>query len=240
MADDSERVIPATPRRREAARRQGTMPTAVLPAWVATAGTAVWLLPAWAAATMPAATDLVAVAIAAAAAPAPPNLWPALVAVTAPTAAVVAAAAAVGLGVRFLLDGFSWQPARLAIDYRRIDPIAGLARIFSWRSLAAAFGGGTALAALGMAAVFAIGPVALSSRSGPAEHLTIAAAAWRSAVWLFAAAAVVAGCRWLFARRRFERQIRMTPEEFAEETRSAQADPKVKLLQRQKPRQPAA
>ena len=91
-----------------------------------------------------------------------------------------------------------------------------------------------------MAAVFAIGPVALSSSSGPAEHLTIAAAAWRSAVWLFAAAAVVAGCRWLFARRRFERQIRMTPEEFAEETRSAQADPKVKLLQRQKPRQPAA
>jgi hypothetical protein len=32
----------------------------------------------------------------------------------------------------------------------------------------------------------------------------------------------------------------MTPEEFAEETRSAQADPKIKLLQRQKPRQPAA
>jgi flagellar biosynthetic protein FlhB len=146
----------------------------------------------------------------------------------------------VGLGVRFLLDGFSWQPARLAIDLRRIDPIAGLARIFSWRSLAGAVGGGTALAALAMAAVLAIGPVALSSSRGPAEHLAIAAAAWRSAVWLFAAAAVVAGCRWLFARRRFERHIRMTPEEFAEETRSAQADPKIKLLQRQKPRQPAA
>ena len=66
MADDSDRVIPATPRRREEARRQGALPTASLPAWVATAGTAVLLLPAWSAATMSAATDLVRHALAAA------------------------------------------------------------------------------------------------------------------------------------------------------------------------------
>jgi flagellar biosynthesis protein FlhB len=46
--------------------------------------------------------------------------------------------------------------------------------------------------------------------------------------------------RWLAARRRFEQQIRMTPEEFAEEAKSAQADPKVRMLQQQRQRQPMA
>jgi flagellar biosynthesis protein FlhB len=32
----------------------------------------------------------------------------------------------------------------------------------------------------------------------------------------------------------------MTPEEFAEEAKSGQADPKIKLLQRQRPRQSTA
>jgi len=68
----------------------------------------------------------------------------------------------------------------------------------------------------------------------------VAAAAWRAAAWLFAAAAVVAVVRWLSARRRFEQQIRMTPEEFAEEAKSAQADPKVRMLQQQRQRQPTA
>jgi flagellar biosynthetic protein FlhB len=216
MADDSDRVIPATPRRREAARRQGAMPTAALPAWVATAGTATLLLPIWATATMPAATDLVRSAIRGAGGRQPIDLWPGLIAVALPTTAVVVVAAAAGLTVRFVLDGFSWQPARITPSLRRIDPFAGLSRIFSWRTVTAALGGGAGLAVL------------------------VAAAAWRAAAWLFVAAAVVAVVRWLAARRRFEQQIRMTPEEFAEEAKSAQADPKVRMLQQQRQRQPMA
>jgi len=51
---------------------------------------------------------------------------------------------------------------------------------------------------------------------------------------------VVAACQWAFARRRFEARIRMTPQEFADEARSMQADPKVRLLQQRRPAQPKA
>jgi flagellar biosynthesis protein FlhB len=60
--------------------------------------------------------------------------------------------------------------------------------------------------------------------------------------WLTGVSALVAGAAWAAARHRFERRIRMTPEEFAEEARSAQSDPKVRMLQQQRRRsaQPTA
>lgn len=241
MADHSDRVIPATPRRREAARRQGAMPTAALPAWVATAGTATLLLPLWAATTVPAAAGLIRTAILGAGNPRPPDPWPGLLAVALPTAAVVIVAAAAGLFVRLVLDGFSWQPARLAPSLRRIDPFAGLARIFSWRTVTATLGGGLGLAVMVAVAAVALRPLVAAQLSGIGDESRVAAAAWRAAAWLFAAGAAVATVRWLVARRRFEQRIRMTPEEFAEEAKSAQADPKVRLLQQQKRRrQPTA
>ena len=243
MADDSDRVIPATPRRREAARRQGAMPTAALPAWVATAGTATLLLPVWATATMPAAADLVRTALRGAGGRQPVDLWPELIAVALPTTAVVVVAAAAGLTLRFVLDGFSWQPARITPSLRRIDPFAGLSRIFSWRTVTAALGGGAGLAVLVAAAVLAMRPLlGTAGLSAIGDEPRVAAAAWRVAAWLFTAAAVVAVVRWLSARRRFELQIRMTTEELAEEAKSAQADPKVRMLQqqRQRQRQPTA
>jgi flagellar biosynthesis protein FlhB len=49
-----------------------------------------------------------------------------------------------------------------------------------------------------------------------------------------AAAAGIAAGQWGFARLRFERRIRMTPQEFADEAKSVQADPKVRLLQQRR------
>ena len=197
------------------------MPTAALPAWVATAGTAVLLLPAWAATTMPAAAEMLRGTISGAARAARHGdvALPAVIAVVVPTVALVLAAAAAG-----------------------IDPLAGLARIFSFRTLTTAVGAGIGLAALAAAAAWSLRPLlaTTATMAGISESTLVAAVAWRSAAWLFAAAAIVAGCRWALARRRFERQICMTPQEFAEEARSAQADPKIKLLQRQRPRQPTA
>jgi flagellar biosynthesis protein FlhB len=241
MSDASDRVIPATPRRREAARRQGSMPTAALPAWIATAGTAVVLLPSWAAATMSAATDLLRGTIAVAGRP----TWEpdgALVAgalrVALPTVAVVLVAAAAGIAVRVLLDGWSWQPARALPVWRRVDPLAGLARIVSLRTLTATFGAAAGLGVVGLAAWTAITPLVAATTS-LREPSDVARSAWHAAITLLAAGAAVAITRWLFARRRFEAQIRMTPEEFADESRDMQADPRIRLFQRQ-PRRPAA
>jgi flagellar biosynthesis protein FlhB len=237
MADDSDRVIPATPRRREAARAQGLLPTASLPAWVATAGTAVLLLPAWAAATTSAATDLVRESLAAARPGMASPLVASLPAVLAPTLAVVLASAVAGLAVRFALDGFSWHPQRALPSWSRIDVVAGLARVVSGRTLTSAAGAGLGLAVVATSAAVLLAPLLAVMDAAQA-----AAAAWRAIAWLIAAAAVVAVAAWAAARRRFERRIRMTPEEFAAEAKSVQADPKVRLLQQQRRRtaQPAA
>lgn len=237
MADDSDRVIPATPRRREAARRQGMLPTASLPAWVATAGTAVLLLPGWAAATTSAATDLVRESLVAARPGVTPLLTASLTAVVIPTLAVMAASAAAGLAVRFVLDGFSWHPQRALPSWSRIDVVAGLARVVSGRTLTAAMGAGLGLIVVTTCTAVVLGPLLAVTDAAQA-----AAAAWRATAWLIAGAAVVAVAAWGSARRRFERRIRMTPEEFAEEARSVQSDPKVRLLQQQRRRvaQPTA
>jgi len=241
MADDSDRVIPATPRRREAARRQGAMPAAAPLAWAATAATAIFLLPGWARATLTAATEMVGQAVAVAHADAGSIGVPAT-AVVLPSVGLVLAAGSAGLAVRILCDGFSWQPGRLVPDLRRIDPLAGTARIFSARTLLAALGAAAGLAVLGITAACAAGPLvaAVAAGDGLREPAAAWVAAWRPLAWLVGTATVVAACQYAAARLRFERQIRMTPQEFADEAKSMQADPRVRLLQRGRPRQPAS
>jgi flagellar biosynthetic protein FlhB len=240
MSDTAARTLPATPRRREEARRAGMMPTAALPAWAATAVTALVLAPAWGRATLPAAAEMLRRVIRGGVAPDAPvpdlaTLVPA--AVLLPTVGLVLAAAAAGLAVRFLLDGLTWQPGRAAWDMRRIDPIAGLRRIFSAATLTAALGGALGLAALVAAAWLASGPlVGLLTRAESPGGPVAWAAAQATFVALAAAAALVAAGQWAVARLRFERRIRMTPQEFADEAKSMQADPKVRLFRQQRRR----
>ncbi|MFZ4732608.1 MAG: hypothetical protein ACOYK7_08735, partial [Pirellulales bacterium] len=52
MSDSTaDRSLPPTPRRREAARRAGLVPTATLPAWGASTVVTILLLPRWLEAT---------------------------------------------------------------------------------------------------------------------------------------------------------------------------------------------
>lgn len=239
MADTADRTLPATPRRREAARRAGMSPAAALPAWIAAAATALVLLPAWWRATAPAAAEMLRGAIRAGCLPAAEPLDVAGVVpagVAFPTLGLVAASAAAALAVRLLLDGLSWQPGRAAPDLRRIDPQAGMRRIFSPSTLGAILGNGLGLGLMVVAATLAVGPV-LAVVATPAAG-DDAARAWAAARHLLlataAAAAGVAACQWGLARLRFERRIRMTPQEFQDEAKSLQADPKVRLLQQQR------
>lgn len=241
MADTGDRTLPATPRRREAARRAGAMPAATAPAWAAASVTTILLGPAWLRATVPAAAEHLRAAVPAAEASVVPPASLLL-----PTVGVVLAAGAAGLAVRLLLDGLSWEPGRAAPDLRRIDPLAGLARIVSVRTVAASLGHALGLAVLVGVAACGAGPLVAVAASGAAldEPGVLAAAAWRPLGWLAAAAAVVACVQWALARRRFEAAIRMTPQEFADESRGLQADPQVRLLQQRRAgatvRRPAA
>ena len=58
------------------------------------------------------------------------------------------------------------------------------------------------------------------------------AAVGRMLLPVVATAGGLAACQWGLARMRFEKRIRMTPDEFKDESRGMQADPKIRLLQR--------
>lgn len=237
MSDADERTIPATPRRRELARRRGVMPTAAQPAWVAAAATAVILLPAWSRATFPAATEMMRGALLAAVAdgggtgPRFDAVIP--VSLLLPTAAVVAAAGIVGLSVRLLLDGGGWRLERAAPSFERLDILAGLARIFSARTAAAAATSAAGLTVVTAVALGCVGPLvaALGSPESATDPALLVPPARRLLVAVAAGSAAVAAGQFVLARLRFERHIRMTPQEFADESRSMQAAPRVRMMQ---------
>jgi flagellar biosynthesis protein FlhB len=244
MSDAAERTIPATPRRRELARRQGFMPMASLPAWVATVATTILLLPAWAEATFPAAAAMMRQAFCFSASGLDAPLGFDLVlpaAVVLPTLALMAAAGIVGLAVRMLLDGPTWQPGRVVPTLSRISLLAGIARICSLTTLTSIAGHACGLAVLVTAAALSARPLIEIIGSGEVLHEpeSMVAIAQRAILPLVATAAAVAACTWAIARLRFERRIRMTPQEYADEARSMQANPQVRLLQQRRGGTPA-
>ncbi|MCC7084602.1 MAG: EscU/YscU/HrcU family type III secretion system export apparatus switch protein [Pirellulales bacterium] len=138
--------------------------------------------------------------------------------------------------------GFRWLPERLAPDVGRINPLAGLRRVFS-------LGGGERLgmALLKLACVLLVAYISLWQQR---EVIVNAAAlelsplaAWiveivywtclKIAVALLALAIGDYG----YQRWKLERDLRMTPQELREETRNQQGDPQVlsrrKTIQRQ-------
>lgn len=240
MSDAADRSLPATPRRREAARDQGAAPHAALPAFVAMVTVAVLLLPGWSRTAVPAAGTFMRESFSAAFAGSGHD--PLDIARLVPlqlllsTAAVVLAAAGAGLCVRFLLDGSVWRLARAAPRLSRIDPFAGIGRILSLGTLRAVLWNGTCLAVLACAAGFACGPLVAVMRSAePMLDAERPLAALRGLLLpVLLAAAAVAAAQWGLARVAFERRLRMTPEEFKEEMRSLEADPRIKLERHRK------
>jgi len=236
MSEASDRTIPATPHRREAARQQGAMPMAALLAWVAMVAAVLLLLPGWAMVTVPAAVGMLRQSLRAAILQPPgassdlSDLVP--TALLLPTVGLVLVSAAVGLLVRFMLDGSSWRLSRALPEFQRIDLLAGLKRMISISTGRMLLGNAVSLVILVVAAAFFARPlVSLSAGShevgNPAAFFSIAQ---QSLLQLAAVAAMVAICQWSLSRRRFEQRIRMTPQEFADESRSLEADPKVRLL----------
>lgn len=234
----ADRTIPATPRRREQAREQGLAPTATVLAWPALAALAFAVFPLWSRATMKAAVAVINAATAAGQPAISVRLWLALVL---PTILLAVVAVAVFVGVRLLLDGAAWRLGRAAFRWERVSLVAGGRRLFSWTTLRRA-----CFSAIGLAVLLGVAwqvarPLggAFDERlpAGPAglavaEGTAVFAAAERFLWLMLAAAAAVAAVQWGLQRFSFERQIRMTPEEFREEMRSLQADPKIRWHQR--------
>ena len=230
-----DRTIPATQRRREQAREQGLATTAAVLVWPALALLVLAALPAWARATTAAAVTAIQSATAAGQGGVSNSTW---ISLLMPTFFLVSVATVVLVAIRMFLDGAAWRFSRTAFHGARISPAAGFQRIFSWLTVGRVVLSAAALSALLLttwwAASLLIAPIGESlpvvaggfSFEEGGRFVTSA----ERFLWVFLTiAAVVAAVQWGTQRLRFERQIRMTPEEFREEMRSLQADPKVRL-----------
>ena len=246
MADGTaERSLPPTPRRREAARRAGLLPTAAWPAWGASCLVTILLLPGWLEATGRAGAgflqDVLPAAVRAAQAGRGADTvapWGSAAPVVWPTVTLVLAATAAALAVRVACDGLHWEPGRAAFDLRRLDPGAGLTRIFSAATLTTILGG-----ALGLGVATAVvawagrGLLTLWDTGALATPQGSLAVGRGILVPVAVVAAGVALADWALARRRAERRLWMTPEEFAAEQRALEAGRRVRFDQ---PRQRGA
>jgi flagellar biosynthetic protein FlhB len=131
---------------------------------------------------------------------------------------------------------FTWNP--IAPSLSRLNPIAGLQRLFSVRSWMAT--------ALGLGKLIVVGVVAYVTIANATPQILFAptigapelvqsggSLAYRLGVRMSAALLVLGLVDWWWQRRRLERDLRMTKEEVKDELRSMEGDPTVKRRQRQ-------
>ena len=152
-----------------------------------------------------------------------------------PTVVVVMLALGVLLIVRTFFDGAAWRLDRLAFRFERIDPKVGLQRIVSKGTVVRAATSFVGLAILASAAWSLSGPVVVVLADfvaqprvdeGQSSGLLFTAVDY---LWgMLMIAGIVAAADWWLQRFRFERKIRMTPNELREELRGLRSDPKVR------------
>lgn len=158
------------------------------------------------------------------------------------TAPVLLAAVALAAAAGFAQAGWLFVPKLLLPDLKRVSPVSGLRRIFSGQTLwqlcrsllkvAAAValawsvlqGAGAALANLGMLQPTQMVPWTSSM-------------AFRLALWISAAFALLAVADYAVERFRYERSLRMSRDELREELRRTEGDPLVRSRFRQRARQ---
>ena len=148
-----------------------------------------------------------------------------------PTATVLVAATAAGLGVRLLLDRPGLVPARLAA-FERMHPVHGLRRLASRETIGRLLTGLLAAAILAVGMRWAFVDIAAQLRTGlpdPREPVVGSLwLAWRCLWGLLVAAGAVAVLQHALRWRASERRLRMTPEELREEQRLLEANPRIR------------
>jgi flagellar biosynthesis protein FlhB len=143
-----------------------------------------------------------------------------------------------GVAVSVLQIGFLFLPKRIAFDFGRLDPARGLQRIFSAASMAQlAFG------VVKLVVVFAVSCTVLYNQRHELLGLTAlapAALGWQMVsvlLWtglkIGAALLVLAILDYAYQRWRYERDLRMTPQELREELKNLEGDPQLTARRRQ-------
>lgn len=143
-----------------------------------------------------------------------------------------------GIAVNVLQTGFLFLPQRLKPDPARINPLGGLARMFSAPNLV-----GLAFGVVKLIVVGGVGFAVLYGECEAVAGLTSLAPAemslslGRILLWtglkLGAALFVLALLDYGYQRWRHERDLRMTPQELREEARHLEGDPQLSARRKQ-------
>ncbi|MCP9474923.1 MAG: flagellar biosynthesis protein FlhB [Nitrospira sp.] len=139
----------------------------------------------------------------------------------------------IGGGATILQTGFLFRPEALQLDPGRINPLKGLSRLFSLRSLVELLKG-----LFKIAIVTGVGFVAVRGDLGQVPGLTeldfgtsLHVTGWlllKAALAVGGAIGVLAGLDYLYQRYEWERSLRMSKEEVKEEHKSTEGDPLIK------------
>ncbi len=248
-----ERTEPATPRRRQEARRKGQVARTVelgSALILLTGFSALYLMAPGAAREIAASTTRFwEDALAGFARVEPgniPSLFLEMIWIAVRFAAPLALAVmAVGLGAQLLQVGFLTSTEPLKPQWRRIDPVSGFKRIFSKRAAVELVKATVKIVIVGGLAYsllrgslpqygeyMMISPVEATAHTGRLV--------FRLGLWIGIAMLGLALLDFLYQRWEFEQSIRMTRQEVKEELRQTEGDPHVRSRIRQRQRQIAS
>lgn len=142
---------------------------------------------------------------------------------------VFAATAAVGM----LQAGFHITPELLSVRWEKLDPAAGVQRLFSWGAVVRALTALLRVAAVAVLVWWVLrGRAAQVAGLGEAGVAGAAAQAWeivvRLAVAVAAALFLIGVLDYAYQRYKFEQSLRMTRQELKEELKREEGDPQIK------------
>ncbi len=151
---------------------------------------------------------------------------------------VLAGGALAAIGGSLLQSGFLFRPRRIAPDLSRVNPIAGMRRVFS--------GASAARVVFGVVKIGVVGAIALGGLWSRREELASLAAlgpadlavqVWDVCFWtclkIGGALLALSAVDYLYQRWQFERDLKMTPQEIREEMRELHGDPQIAVRRRE-------
>lgn len=138
-----------------------------------------------------------------------------------------------GTGASLAQTGFMWRPAALQPNFSKLNPLTGLGKLFSMRSVMELIKGLVKIAIIMGVALFtarhdlllvpALMDYDLPAVLEMAGHLTL-----KVAMGVVGALAVLAAADYFYQRFEWQRDLRMTKEEVKEEHKAAEGDPLVR------------
>ncbi len=141
--------------------------------------------------------------------------------------------ALIGSGASLVQTGFLWRPEAVHLDFGRLNPMKGLSRLASLRSVMELVKGLFKILIITGAGVFVMQddlrqvPELIQFDMGAALQVT-GRLALKTALAVSGAIAVLAGLDYLYQRYEWERSLRMSKEEIKEEHKAAEGDPLIR------------